>query len=141
MEIERSTRDGCVVVALNGRIDILTVPQVRRVLLKELGEEPFALICDLSGVEALDPVCATVFATVANHPASRWPATSMLLCGAQPAVAEVLGGLRIRYVLPLYDTLQEALDAAADRPGYLRDELPLAPTRTAALAVERLVTP
>jgi anti-sigma regulatory factor (Ser/Thr protein kinase) len=63
----------------------------------------------------------------------------VLLCGAQPAVAEVLGSLRVRHFLPLYDTLQEALDAAADRPGYLRDELGLAPTPTAAVTARRFV--
>ena len=41
----------------------------------ELGDR---LVCDLSGVDHLDPVCATIFATVANHPASRWPGTNWL---------------------------------------------------------------
>jgi LuxR family maltose regulon positive regulatory protein len=97
------------------------------------------IICDLGGVDALSPVCASVFATVANHPSTHWPATSVLLCGAQPAVAEVLGGLRVGQFLPLYDTLQEAVDAAVDRPGYLRDELGLGPTPTAAAAARRFV--
>ena len=139
MQITHSTRNGCLVVALTGQITVVTAPQIQRTLLKDLAEGPLAIICDLGGVDALDPVCATVFATVANHPASRWPATSMLLCGAQPAVAEVLGGLRVRHALPLYDTLQEAVDAAADRPGYLRDELGLAPTPDAAAAARRFV--
>ena len=139
MQITHSTRDGCLVVTLTGQITVATAPQIQRALLKDLAEGPLAIICDLEGVDSLDPVCATIFATVANHPASRWPATSLLLCAAQPAVAEVLGAVRIRHFLPLYDTLQEALDAAADRPGYLRDELRLAPTRTAAAAARRFV--
>jgi len=141
MQITHSTRDGCLVVALTGQITVATAPQIQRTLLKDLAERegPLAIICDLGGIDTLDPVCATVFATVANYPASRWPAPSVLLCGAQPAVAEVLGGLRVRHFLPLYDTLQEALDAAADRPGYLRDELGLAPTPTAAVTARRFV--
>jgi anti-anti-sigma factor len=139
MQITHSTRDGCLVVALTGEITVATAPQIQRELLKDLGEGPWAIVCDLGGVDALDPVCATVFATVANHPAGRWPATSVLLCSARPAVAEVLGGLRVRHVLPLYDTLQEAVDAAADRPGYLRDELGLAPTPNAAAAARWFV--
>jgi anti-sigma regulatory factor (Ser/Thr protein kinase) len=87
MEIQHSTRDGCVVVAFTGSIDLLSVSQIQRALLKDLSDQPFALICDLGGVDTLDPVCATVFSTVANHPASRWPDTSFLLCGAQPPVA------------------------------------------------------
>jgi DNA-binding CsgD family transcriptional regulator/anti-anti-sigma regulatory factor/tetratricopeptide (TPR) repeat protein/anti-sigma regulatory factor (Ser/Thr protein kinase) len=139
MQITHSTRDGCLVVALTGQITVATAPQIQRALLKDLAEGPLAIICDLGGVDALDPVCATVFATVANHPASRWPAASVLLCGARPAVAEVLGGLRVRHSLPLYDTLQEAVDAAVDRPGYLRDELRLAPTPTAPATARRFV--
>jgi anti-anti-sigma factor len=139
MQITHSTREGRLVVALAGQITVATAPQLQRALLKDLAEGPLAIICDLGGVDALDPVCATIFATVANHPASRWPATSLLLCAAQPAVARVLGGLGARHSLPLYKTLQEALDAATDRPGYLRDELRLAPTPTAAAAARRFV--
>ena len=80
MEIRHSMRDGCLVVAFTGSIDLSSVSQIQRALLKDLSDEPEALICDLSGVNTLDPVCATVFATVANYPASRWPATSFLLC-------------------------------------------------------------
>jgi anti-sigma regulatory factor (Ser/Thr protein kinase)/anti-anti-sigma regulatory factor len=84
MEIQHSTQDGCQVVTLTGSIDLFSVSQIQRALVKDLSEEPFALICDLAGVDNLDPGCATVFATVANHPSSRWPATSFLLCGARP---------------------------------------------------------
>jgi anti-anti-sigma regulatory factor len=130
MEIQRSMRDGCQVVTLTGSINLFTVAQIQRSLLKDHGGQPYALICDLTGVGHLDPVCAGVFATVANHPSSRWPATSFLLCGAQPAVAAIFGRLWTPQFLPLYANLEQA--AAADRPPYLRDELLLAPTATAA---------
>jgi DNA-binding CsgD family transcriptional regulator/anti-anti-sigma regulatory factor/anti-sigma regulatory factor (Ser/Thr protein kinase) len=139
LQITHSTSGGRVVVALAGQITVASAPRIQRALLRDLAEGPLAIICDLRDVDALDPVCATIFATVANHPASRWPATSLLLCAAQPAVAEVLGGLGARHALPLYDSLQQALDAAADRRGYLRDELPLAATPTAATAARRFV--
>jgi anti-anti-sigma regulatory factor len=76
MEIQHSTTDGCLVVALTGSIDLFSVSQVRRALLKDLSEEPYALICDLSGVQGLDPACATVFAT--------WP-TTLPAAGPPPA--------------------------------------------------------
>jgi DNA-binding CsgD family transcriptional regulator/anti-anti-sigma regulatory factor/anti-sigma regulatory factor (Ser/Thr protein kinase) len=141
MQITHSTRNGCLVVALTGQITVATAPHIQRTLLNDLAERegPLAIICDLGGIDTLDPICATVFATVANHPTSRWPAPNVLLCAAQPAVAEVLGGLRARHFLPLYDTLQEAVDAAANRPGYLHDELGLAPTPTAAATARRFV--
>jgi anti-sigma regulatory factor (Ser/Thr protein kinase)/anti-anti-sigma regulatory factor len=139
MEIQHSTKDGCQVVTLSGSIDLFSVARIQRALVKDLSDEPFALICDLAGVDTLDPVCATVFATVANHPSSGWPATSFLLCGAQPPVAEVLGVLTVPHFLQLYASLQDALDAAVARPPLLRDELVLAPIPTAAAAARAFV--
>jgi anti-anti-sigma factor len=117
MKIQHATRDGCLVVALTGRIDLASVAQVQRTVLKDLAEQPAALICDLSGLRYLDPVFAAVFATVANHPASRWPATNLLLCNAQPQVADTLRRVQAPPLLPVYDTLQQALAAARARPG------------------------
>jgi anti-sigma regulatory factor (Ser/Thr protein kinase)/anti-anti-sigma regulatory factor len=139
MEIRRSTQDGCLVVAFTGSIDLFSVSRVQRELLKDLSDEPYALICDLAGVDNLDPVCATVFSTVANHPASRWPTTSFLLCGAQPPVAEIPGRLQVPHYLRLYADVDEAIDEAVARPPYLRDELRLAPTPTAAAAARAFV--
>jgi anti-anti-sigma factor len=94
MEIQHSTRHGCLVVAFSGAIDLASVATVQRTLLKDLSEQPDALICDLAGVQHLDPTAAAVFSTVAKHPASRWPTTSFLLCGARPQVAEALRRVR-----------------------------------------------
>jgi anti-anti-sigma regulatory factor/anti-sigma regulatory factor (Ser/Thr protein kinase) len=139
MEIQHSMTDGCRVVTLSGSIDLLSAPRIQRALLKDLSGEPLAVICDLAGVDTLDPVCATVFATVANHPSSRWPTTSFLLCGAQPAVAEILGLLTVPHFLRLYPGVEEAVDAAVARPPSLRDELVLAPTPTAAATARAFV--
>jgi anti-anti-sigma regulatory factor len=126
-------------VALTGPINLFTAPQVQRALLKDLADRPYGIVCDLAGVDSLDPVCATVFSTVANHPSSDRPATAFLLFGAQPAVAEVLERLAVPHFLPVYDTLEDALDRVADRPPYLRDELHLAPTATAPAAARLYV--
>jgi anti-anti-sigma regulatory factor/anti-sigma regulatory factor (Ser/Thr protein kinase) len=139
MEIHHSSRDGCLVVALTGSIDLFSVSAVQRALLKDLSEQPYALICDLGGVDRLDPVCATVFATVVNHPSSRWPTTSFALCGAQPSVAEILNRLHVPHFLQLYPDVEEALDAVFARPPYLRDELLLAPNLSAPAAARAFV--
>jgi anti-anti-sigma factor len=131
MEIDHAMRDGCIVVRLAGQINLFTAPQVQRSLLKELAERPYGIVCDLTGVESIDPVCATVFSTVANHPSTDWPATSFQLCAARPAVAEVLERLAVPRFLPLCATVEEALDRVAARPPQLRDELSLAATATA----------
>ena len=124
MEIRHATRHGCVIVAFTGSIDLASVAQIQRVLLKHLSDQPPALICDLAGVRYLDPVFATVFSTVANHPASRWPTTN-LLCAAQPQLAQLLHRVQPPHLLRLYASVEEALEAALVRPGQLRDELRL----------------
>ena len=139
MEIQRTTQDGCLVVGFTGSIDLFSVSRVQRALHKDLSEEPYALVCDLSGIDSLDPVCATVFSTVANHPSSRWPTTNFLLCGAQPPVAQILDRLQVPHFLHVYADVEEALEAVVARPPYLRDELPLAPTPTAAAAARAFV--
>jgi anti-sigma regulatory factor (Ser/Thr protein kinase)/anti-anti-sigma regulatory factor len=139
MEIRHSTRDGCLVVSLTGSVDLFSVSWLQRALLKDLSEEPTTLICDLAGVDNLDPVCATVFSTVANHPASRWPTTNFLLCGARPPVAEVLGRLQVPHFMRLFADVDEAIDQAMSHPPYLRDELRLAPTPTAPAAARSFV--
>ena len=94
MEIRHSIKDGCVIVALTGSIDLFSVSAIQRTLRKDMAQQPYGLICELSGVNHLDPVCAAVFATVVKHPPSGWPATSFALCGAQPPVAEILNRLQ-----------------------------------------------
>jgi anti-sigma regulatory factor (Ser/Thr protein kinase) len=129
-------------IYLNAYIPRLqTSAQVVAFLSAHLGY-PFpspALICDLSGVANLDPVFATVFSTVANHPASRWPTTSFLLRSGQPQVAQTLNQVHAAHLVPLYASLEEVLEAAMARPAHLRHELRLAPSWTAAAAARAFV--
>ena len=139
MEIGHSTRDGCVVVSFTGSIDLANVAQVQRVLLKHLSDQPPAVIGDRAGVRYLDPVFATVFSTVANHSASRWPTTNLLLCGAQPQVAQALRRVEGSHLVPLYVSVEEALDAALDRPALVGEVWGLAPLPTAAALARAIV--
>jgi ABC-type transporter Mla MlaB component len=70
---------------------LAAVPALRQVLLERLREQPVAVICDLSGLRAVDPACVTLFCSVVNHPSSRWPETNLLLCCARPAVSAGFG--------------------------------------------------
>jgi anti-anti-sigma regulatory factor len=132
MDIERSARDGCVVLTLIGVLDPATAPMVQRTLLRHLAEQPDAVICDLSRLERLDPGCATVFAAVAHRPRSRWPDSGVILCCAQPPVAAVLQRLRPPHLLPYHDTLAQAIADARSRPPFLREQLRLVPTLDAS---------
>jgi anti-anti-sigma factor len=134
VRIEESTRDGCVVVSLHGALGMEAAPAVRQALLKGLGEQPKAVICDLSDVESIDPACASLFLAVVNQGDARWPATGFLLCGAVPAVATVLIRLRVHQFVPLHATLADAFRLVENRPPYLHDQMILAPTSDAAAA-------
>ncbi len=128
MQIEQSARDGCIVLTLTGDLDIAAAPEVQRALLKCLARQPDAVICDLSRVAAIDPVCTAVFTAVAHRPRSRWPDSSVLLCCAQPAVAAVLLRQGMPRVLPICDTLDQAVAQALSRPSFLRERLRLVRT-------------
>jgi anti-anti-sigma factor len=139
VEIESSARDGCTVLALQGGLDRRTAPRLQRVLRKRLAEQPVAVVCDLSGLDTLDPECAGLFTVAAHHPSSSWPDTPLLLCGARPVVAEALARLGVPRFVPVYASLDEAVVDAGRRPPYLRDELRLPPSPAAPAIARRFV--
>jgi anti-anti-sigma factor len=138
MDIRRSSRQGCVVLTLAGWLDLAAAPRLQRAILKQLAEPPPAIICDLSRVEGIDPLCAGVFTSM-RHPALGWPATVLVLCGTQPAVAEVLVQLGVARFLPMYPSLDQALANARTRPQRLRARPTLGPVLTAAAAGRQFV--
>jgi anti-anti-sigma factor len=138
MRIRRSSRQECVVLTLAGRLDLAAAPRLQRAILKQLAEQPSAIICDLSRVEGIDPLCAGVFTSM-RHPALGWPGTALVLCGTRPAVAEVLVQLGVARFLPMYPSLDEALANARARPQRLRARLTLGPVLTAAAAGRQFV--
>ena len=131
MRIQQSSRQGSVVLALVGRLDLAAAPQVQRAILKQLAEQPPAIICDLGQVEAIDPLCAEVFTSI-RHPAFGWPGTTLVLAGARPAVADLLVRHGVARRLAMYPSLDQALRYARDRPPRLRERLVLEPVPTAA---------
>jgi anti-anti-sigma factor len=139
VEIEQSARDGCTVLALHGRLDRRSAPRLQRVLRKRLAEQPVAVVCDLSGLDALDPDCAGLFTVAAHHPSSSWPDTPLLLCGARPAVANALARLGVPRFVPVHASLDDAVQDAGRRPPYLRDELRLPPSPAAPATARRFV--
>jgi len=130
VRIEQSNHQGCVVLTLTGRLDLAAAPHVQRAILKELAERPEAVICDLGQVEAIDPLCAGLFSSL-RHPALGWPGTALVLCSAQPAIADAL---RTAGRQPIYPSLDKALAKARSRPPHLRERLVLGPVPSAARA-------
>jgi anti-anti-sigma factor len=138
MQIQRSTQQGCVVLTVAGPLDSAAAPRLQRAILKQLAEHPPAIICNLSQVEEIDPVCAGVFTSI-RHPALSWPGTALILCGTRPAVEEVLLQLKVATRLAMYSSLDQALANAHARPPRVEERLALGPVPTAARAVRAFV--
>jgi anti-anti-sigma factor len=128
MQVEQSSADSCIILGLSGDLDVAAAPAVQRAMLKELAGQPDAVICDLSGVASIEPVCATIFVAVAHRPHSAWPDSNLLLCSPRPAVARVLLAQHMRKAVPILASLDEALARARSRPPFLREQLRLVPT-------------
>jgi LuxR family transcriptional regulator, maltose regulon positive regulatory protein len=131
MRIQQSSRQGCVVLTLAGRLDLAAAPQVQRAILKQLAEQPPAIICDLGQVEAIDPLCAAVFASI-RHPALDGPGTALVLCGARPQVAATLLRREMAPHLAMYPNLDHALAEVGTRPPRLYEQRTLEPVAAAA---------
>jgi hypothetical protein len=77
----RVRRDGPVIlVAVDGRLSMATVPPLRVTLLKCLAESPAAVIVDLSQAVIDELPALSVFPAVRHHVAD-WPSVPLLLCG------------------------------------------------------------
>ncbi len=139
MRVEQEVRGGCVIVTLNGALDLGGVAEVRRVLWKRLADQPLAVICDLAGVCRVDPRSAGVFSSVAGHAAERWPETVLVLAGAAPEMVTALSRQGVTRLVPLYGTLKEAMRHVDERPSYRYDELLLMPTAAAPGIARRFV--
>src|SRR5215204_1769307 len=118
MRIQQSSQQGCVVLTLAGRLDPAAAPQLQRVILKHLAEQPPAIICDLGQVAAIDPLCAGLFTSL-RHPALSWPGTTLMLAATQPAVAETLRQQGVASRLGMYPSVDQAVTNARTRPPWL----------------------
>jgi LuxR family maltose regulon positive regulatory protein len=133
MQIQQSSQQGCVVLSLAGRLDPAAAAQLQQAILEQLAQQPPAIVCNLSQVETIDPLCAGVFTSI-RHPALSWPGTALILCGAPPAVAETLREQGVASRLAMYPSLDQALANIHARPPWLHERLALDPVPTAAAA-------
>ncbi|WP_436501995.1 STAS domain-containing protein [Actinokineospora sp. HUAS TT18] len=94
------------VLAVAGEIDLVTEPQVRSALDAALRTEPAILIVDLTAVEFLGSTGLTAL-VAAHHGAT----TTQLRVVTNPAARRIMQITGLDTVLPLFATLDLALDA------------------------------
>lgn len=108
-------------VRISGPLAVRTAPDLRRVVLKALTDEPAAILIDLREVTEVDPIATTVFPTLANA-AAAWPGTGVVLHSARPSLARLLDELAVCRQVPLAvdRAAAEALAAATRGPVNVR---------------------
>jgi anti-sigma regulatory factor (Ser/Thr protein kinase)/anti-anti-sigma regulatory factor len=129
MELVRVDTSASSVVRVSGSVRPLDAPHLRLALAKALSQGPACVVCDLSGVTGLDPLCVAVF--VAAQWSGPWPGPVVWLVGAQGQPAAALRATGTSQFLALANSVQAAHAQQAAQPPLLRDQLTLAPLPTA----------
>ena len=125
------------VLRLVGSLTVESASMVRSALHKALTEQPSAIVVDLSGTTADDPIALTVFTAFA-HTAAGSPGCPVLLCAPAQRLAEDLERMGVNRAVPVYPYRSSALAAAAAVPPARRVVRPLPPSRVACAVARKL---
>jgi anti-sigma B factor antagonist len=108
-DLSVSERDGCVVLAVTGELDVATAPQLRQeaVRLTTLGHS--RIVIDLSGVDFLDSTGLGVIVGVLKR--ARTHGGDLAVAGAENHVRKVFDITRISDVVSMYDNAEDACAA------------------------------
>ncbi|OBK10985.1 STAS domain-containing protein [Mycobacterium asiaticum] len=105
-EVEQHERDGAVVLAVSGEVDMLSAPQLAEAITTALAVKPAALIVDLSKVEFLASAGLSV---LVNGQAEVVPPTKFAVVADGPATSRPIKLMGIDSLLSLHRTLDNAL--------------------------------
>lgn len=103
-------RNGVIVVAGHGAIDMVTAPMLGRVVADVLAEDPAALVIDLSGVDFLAAAGLRILEAARTEIGESG---RFAVVGQGPGVASVIRLLKLNEFLSLHETLEDALTAVA----------------------------
>lgn len=104
--------DGWVVLAITGELDVATAPRLRQEAIRVTSGGDHRIVLDLSGVGFLDSTGLGVIVGILKR--IRTHGGALLLAGAEPQVRKVFEITRMTDILPLHDTVGEAIAAHAD---------------------------
>lgn len=112
--VEREWVGRCAVISVHGDIDALTAPQLSSSIADVAGELPAAVIVDLTDVQFLSSSGITALVS-GNEQLVIKAATkaSFAVVADGPSTSRPLKMMAIDSIFPMYSTLQEAQDAAA----------------------------
>ncbi len=102
--------DGAVVLAVSGEVDMLSAPRLAEAIHTALAASPAALIVDLSKVDFLASAGMTVLLTAQDEVV---PPTQFAVVAHGAATSRPIQLTKLDSVLPLYSTLDSALESVA----------------------------
>lgn len=135
MELTRADTGTCAVLRVSGSVQPLDSPRLREALAKAMAQGPTCLVCDLSAVTRLAPVCVAVL--VAAQWTTPWPGPVVWLVGARGQPSAALRATGVARFLLVADSAAVALARQATEPPRLRERLILAPLPTAPRRARR----
>ena len=114
LRISMESRDGCVVVAVHGELDVVCSQRFDDSL-TEAGADSDRVVLDMSGVDFMD---TTALAVIVGHWRRKTEAGGrFLLAGARYRYTKALWITGLADRLPMYAGVDEALAAAQPDPG------------------------
>jgi anti-sigma B factor antagonist len=108
----RDTRVGaCRVIAVSGELDLATADELRRALTGALSVRTPCLIIDLSGAPFCDSSGLSVL--IGAHHEARALGGGARIAAPRPTVRTVLYRVGLNQLLPIHDTVSDAIRAVA----------------------------
>jgi anti-sigma B factor antagonist len=107
-----SERKGWAVLAVTGELDVATAPRLRQEAVRLTSSGSHRLVLDLSGVGFLDSTGLGVIVGVLKR--TRTHGGELVLAGAEPQVRKVFEITRMNDILPIHDSVDDAIASADD---------------------------
>jgi anti-anti-sigma factor len=108
-------RDGVIVLAVDGEIDMVSAVMLERAITAALSEDPPALVIDLSQVQYLDSTGLQMLVRVREKIGES---ARFAIAAQGPIASRLTRLLHLREILSLHETLEDALAAVKTRnPG------------------------
>lgn len=111
MEHHITERDGAIIVAFSGDVDLQSSPEARKVLLQCVGQNKSVLV-DLSGVDYIDS--SGIASMVEALQTARKGGQDLLLVSLSEAAMRVLELARLDKVFTVCATLEDGLQKAGE---------------------------
>ena len=107
MEIDRSERDGVVILTASGRFNMVSAPRLKKLVDTVVADGQTRIVVDLSGVVFIDS--SGLGALIGGLKSARQASGDLRIAGATEQVLVVLGLTNLDRILRPYPTVEDAV--------------------------------